>query len=207
MEIERALNKIVRNMEFLLIGILLMLYILAIGISIFLIRSFLSTYFIVNSFIYYLILIRKSPGLPLDMRNGTVRGICGACNKVRGNRTHHCYICDECYNRPDYHCPLIGRCVTQTNVRDLYFCLIFLGLFSIYSLINGGAKVLLAMPSIFICLVLGWMSMCVALDKTAREMAHTESFSFDRDAVERISKFIFIDPFGTLLPFLKLNEC
>ncbi len=43
---------------------------------------------------------------------------CKKCNIVKPPRTHHCNVCQKCVRRMDHHCPWIGNCVGEDNLKN-----------------------------------------------------------------------------------------
>ncbi|EAA21590.1 DHHC zinc finger domain, putative [Plasmodium yoelii yoelii] len=55
--------------------------------------------------------------------------ICDKCNYlVRPERAHHCRTCQRCVLKMDHHCPWIGTCVGEKNLKFFFLFLIY-GLF------------------------------------------------------------------------------
>jgi len=42
---------------------------------------------------------------------------CETCNVIRSAKAKHCSICNNCVNGFDHHCPWVGTCVAQRNLR------------------------------------------------------------------------------------------
>eukprot|EP01061_Rhynchopus_euleeides_P011214 TRINITY_DN20783_c0_g1_i1.p1 TRINITY_DN20783_c0_g1~~TRINITY_DN20783_c0_g1_i1.p1 ORF type:complete len:451 (+),score=87.88 TRINITY_DN20783_c0_g1_i1:3-1355(+) len=56
------------------------------------------------------------PGLHVRFRGDTVRAwFCSRCNTYRSPRAKHCYVCDNCVEVFDHHCPWVGTCVGKRN--------------------------------------------------------------------------------------------
>ncbi|VEV56331.1 palmitoyltransferase DHHC9, putative [Plasmodium vinckei vinckei] len=55
--------------------------------------------------------------------------ICDKCNYlVRPERSHHCRTCQRCVLKMDHHCPWIGTCVGEKNLKFFFLFLLY-GLF------------------------------------------------------------------------------
>ena len=46
--------------------------------------------------------------------------LCPDCKVVRTMRSRHCYVCDQCVDVFDHHCPWIDNCVGGNNFRPFY---------------------------------------------------------------------------------------
>ncbi|KAK6033719.1 DHHC zinc finger domain protein [Ostertagia ostertagi] len=62
------------------------------------------------------------------MRNSGKQGDrwCEKCNFFKGERTHHCAMCDRCIVGMDHHCIWINQCVGSHNHRHFFFFIFYL---------------------------------------------------------------------------------
>lgn len=189
MNSHRVINIAIRYMEFLLKTIVTLSYISGIFMSI-KTHSIFSGIFISFSFIQYCLLLIKPPGKALDRKETSVKGLCTSCSKIRGCRTKHCHICNTCFNRLDHHCIFIGKCITPNNLRNLFYCLFFnlLYLFTVFRITSF--KPLLGFISLMIFTILVWLSLCIACDKTSREMFKNPILRLNKDHLLRYLNFI-----------------
>ncbi|EUT84159.1 hypothetical protein PFAG_03250 [Plasmodium falciparum Santa Lucia] len=52
--------------------------------------------------------------------------ICDKCDfLVRPERAHHCRTCNKCILKMDHHCPWIGTCVGEKNLKFFFLFLIY----------------------------------------------------------------------------------
>lgn len=196
-------NRIVRSAECALISLVLGAYALLIYISIMKDRSICSSYLIVTSFTYYVILLVKSPGSLLDLGDASVRGLCTICNRVRGNKTRHCYVCSKCYDKLDHHCMLTGKCIAQNNIREFYLCIVFTLLFTISWLVKKNEKVVPCLAMLVLLGVLMWYSMCIALNMTGSELLKHQEKRIEFKHLKRIAGLVSQDPLGLFFPILR----
>ncbi|ANQ08281.1 Palmitoyltransferase [Plasmodium coatneyi] len=72
--------------------------------------------------------------------------ICDKCNfLVRPERAHHCRSCKRCVLKMDHHCPWIGTCVGERNLK-FFFLFLFYGLLTtLYIAITISPKFILAL--------------------------------------------------------------
>ncbi|XP_057792684.1 probable protein S-acyltransferase 1 [Salvia miltiorrhiza] len=69
---------------------------------------------------------------------------CRICNIYQTPRSHHCLVCDNCVEKFDRHCPLIGQCIGLRNYRlyvlFLFMALVFFAYICAFSLQKLGHK-------------------------------------------------------------------
>ena len=53
---------------------------------------------------------------------------CTTCNIIRSSKAKHCSICNNCVEGFDHHCPWVGTCVAQRNIRYFIGFIGFTGL-------------------------------------------------------------------------------
>ncbi|CRH00027.1 palmitoyltransferase, putative [Plasmodium relictum] len=59
--------------------------------------------------------------------------ICDKCNYlVRPERAHHCRSCKKCVLKMDHHCPWIGTCVGEKNLKFFFLFLLYGFLITLY---------------------------------------------------------------------------
>ena len=199
MEFYAFANRAIRYTENILIATIVSVYVLTAYVSIFRDGSILSSYLIIVSFLYYLHALAAAPGSLLDLGNASVKGLCNICNRVRGNRTRHCHVCNKCYNKIDHHCLLLGKCLAENNMRDFYFCILFLMLFLVSWLVQKDCKALLGILTLCVSCYLAWISVCISQDKATTEGA---SFKHIREPahLRRLGCFLKGNPLKILLP-------
>jgi len=57
---------------------------------------------------------------------------CTTCYVVRASKAKHCSICDNCVNGFDHHCPWVGTCVAERNLRYFVGFVTSTGLLAMY---------------------------------------------------------------------------
>ena len=175
-------------------------------VSIFEDKSILFSYVLFLSASHYISVLCKSPGAPLDLDNATIRGLCTVCHRIRGSRTKHCYICNKCYNKRDHHCILIGRCVAEDNIKDLFLCMLFLGIFLVNWLITKQLKVLIAIPVLGIVAFLSWMALCIGTNKTTAEICKSWTGEIRREDIVQLFRVLGSDPLRIFFPVLNYRS-
>ncbi|CAA9988183.1 palmitoyltransferase, putative [Plasmodium knowlesi strain H] len=72
--------------------------------------------------------------------------ICDKCNfLVRPERAHHCRSCKKCVLKMDHHCPWIGTCVGERNLKYFFLFLSYGLLTTVYIAITISPKFILAL--------------------------------------------------------------
>lgn len=206
MEFYEIANKATKFMECILVSGVVGLYMTASYISVVRDRSVLASYFIITSFIHYTMILAKSPGSLLDLGNASVMGLCSTCNRIRGNRTRHCHVCNKCYNKRDHHCMLLGRCIAENNMRDFYFCTLFLVAFLLTWLCTKGCKAMTGIVACGALASLSWLSLCIAHDRTSSEMMKVEDRWLRMRHVRSLLRYIGEDLVGALLPVVNTRR-
>ncbi|KAI5172379.1 hypothetical protein PAEPH01_1743 [Pancytospora epiphaga] len=205
MELFEMINRTTRILECMIVTTIISLYFISGYISIVYDRCPVSFYLVFTSFIYYIRLLLLNPAHPLSSTDGSIRGLCNTCNRVRGAKTRHCYICNRCYNKRDHHCMLIGKCVAEENIRDFYFCLLFILLFLAGWLYHRESKLLVG---IFIPCAGGffaWLSLCISEGKTSHEMLKNRGLAISSKNMSNLMMYYKSNLMGILFPLLKGN--
>ena len=58
---------------------------------------------------------------------------CAACISRKALRSKHCSICNRCVSKMDHHCPWLGNCIGEKNVKYFVgFCITIPPLTAIY---------------------------------------------------------------------------
>ncbi|VWU49841.1 palmitoyltransferase, putative, partial [Hepatocystis sp. ex Piliocolobus tephrosceles] len=59
--------------------------------------------------------------------------VCDKCDfMVRPERAHHCSICNKCILKMDHHCPWLGTCVGEKNMKFFFLFLFYGFLITLY---------------------------------------------------------------------------
>lgn len=206
MEFYEVVNKTIKFMECILISTVVGSYVTVLYVSAVRDRSVVSTYLILTSFIHYIMILTKSPGSLLDLGNASVVGLCNICNRIRGNRTRHCHICSKCYNKRDHHCMLLGRCIAEDNMRDFYFCILFLVAFLTTWLFAKDCKAVVGIVAGGALGSLLWLSLCIAHGKTSSEMMKLEDRRLKMRHIQNLMKYIGDDLLGMFLPVVNTRR-
>jgi len=61
---------------------------------------------------------------------------CAKCKIIKPERSHHCSICQKCYNKMDHHCPWVGNCVGFNNHKFFYMFLFWSAITLLYVLLT-----------------------------------------------------------------------
>lgn len=72
------------------------------------------------------------------------RPYCATCNIIRPVRASHCSECDNCVERFDHHCGVIGACIGKRNFRSFFF---FLSAIDVLALWTAGWSVVLCVST------------------------------------------------------------
>jgi len=91
-----------------------------------------------NIYWNYISAILTSPGIPpsaSDIFIGSLKdvNICSKCDKIKGERVHHCRVCNSCVMKMDHHCPWIANCVGERNQKFFVLFLLYLFVGCIYT--------------------------------------------------------------------------
>ena len=87
--------------------------------------TFLACYIIVNMLYHYVIaaFTAASPVPPPPSPSHPRQ--CPQCGTGKGERVHHCRICNRCTSLLDHHCPFTANCVGSSTLRPFYLWLSF----------------------------------------------------------------------------------
>ncbi len=202
MELYKVINKIIKYMERILIGLLLSSYFLLIVKCAVKDKNIITTYFILVSFAYYIRVLIKSPGSLLDYGNDTICGLCDICNRIKGSRTKHCQICNKCYNKRDHHNMLVGRCIAENNIFEMLMCNIFLLIFLIIWEITKNHDHLLIIPICGLLIFIGWMLVCVGQNRTTKEIGKYGNRKIEFKNYRILYENFKKEPIKSLFPFI-----
>ena len=76
--------------------------------------------------------VDKIPKVSTEM---TKTKLCGICDKVVPERSHHCVLCEKCIYKRDHHCFFMGVCVGYNNQKYFIFFLLFMGIGTFYGML------------------------------------------------------------------------
>lgn len=201
MKIHKLITTLVKYIEKILILLILSAYTITITVFAFKKHDIIATYFIFSSFIYYVIMLKKSPGSLLDFGNANIRGLCNQCNRIKGDRTKHCYICNKCYNKLDHHNMLIGSCIAENNILEMILCNLFLLLFFLICMHKETYSKFLFIFSFGIFIFISWLIYSIGKDKTMKEIDKNEYKRFNFKNFKFIIDIIKTRPLKILFPF------
>ncbi|ELQ73921.1 putative Zinc finger, DHHC-type, palmitoyltransferase protein [Trachipleistophora hominis] len=121
MLIESILKRTIKVLELFLITITALYYITNLYICM-RTRSLPSMYLLAVSLYYYIKTMRVHDYVP---PNKHVHGVCMRCHHLRYASTHHCMLCDRCYDDRSHHCAWISGCVYGGNKNEFVFFVLF----------------------------------------------------------------------------------
>ena len=73
--------------------------------------------------------------------------LCPACEVICTADSRHCYICNQCVERFDHHCPWVNNCIGLYNHNYFYFYLILQTVYLLVTLSMGISNITLLMSS------------------------------------------------------------
>jgi palmitoyltransferase len=82
-------------------------------------------YLLVNVIFHYVMAAMTDPGmLQFEIAFNAV-SFCKKCFLPRGQRTHHCSICNRCVLKFDHHCSFLNKCVGHYNHRYFFLYMLY----------------------------------------------------------------------------------
>lgn len=209
MEFYSFINKCTKKLEYIVISTVVSFYMLSIYDTILSSHKCIPLYIISLSFYYYLMLLTKSPGIPLDLNYSEINGVCKKCNRIVGNRTVHCEICNKCYHKRDHHCIITGKCIASNNTRDLFFNLFFLFIYSVLAMYRQSSMKEFVFFYKYTTLLSGglliWISILTLTDKTTSEFFIMDESFYKYLKLNRLQFLKENGIINIMFPFLNRN--
>ena len=87
-------------------------------------KSLFNLILILNLLSYFTASLLKPVQIPkIEFIEEQEKRMCDKCQKWKPERTSHCSICEICVPKMDHHCPWLGNCVGQHNLKPFFlFC-------------------------------------------------------------------------------------
>ncbi|CAD8208693.1 unnamed protein product [Paramecium octaurelia] len=80
--------------------------------------------------ICYLRVFLKNPGINFTSTYvAKTQKSCQQCNLEKEYGTYHCYQCNICVKGYDHHCPWVGKCIGEGNIKEFQMFLISILIF------------------------------------------------------------------------------
>ena len=128
--------------------------------------------------------------------------LCPACEVICTADSRHCYICNQCVERFDHHCPWVNNCIGINNHSYFYFYIITQTFYLILILIMAVFNITLLMSSE----TLVKARTTVMFPQIVHSDVETAQITYDLTLVLTILLTIFFLPFLVILDTIQTQN-